>query len=228
MSQLDYDRMHTTPTTNQEQQELFLKIHKHLLEDEKPSGFLEEIALQDIVSIHPFSMLLKMKDAMQSKQYHPEGNVWNHTMLVVNEAARMRSHSKEPAVLMWAALLHDIGKPDTTKERKGKITSYNHERVGAELTADFLSFFTNDTDWINKVSGLVRWHMEVLYLEKNLPFGNVNQMIEEVDLHEIGLLALCDRLGRTGAHRQEVKQGIERFLKACKQTKINSKQNRSA
>jgi len=101
--------------------------------------------------------------------------------------------------------------------------------VGAELTISFLSSFTDDMEWMSKVANLVRWHMEVLFLEKNLPFGNVKQMIADVDLHEIGLLALCDRLGRTGANRQEVKQGIERFLKTCKVMKQNQKlENRGA
>ncbi len=212
-----------------DQKELYIRIYEHLMQDEKPSLFLEDMASTELFSTTPFVMLLDLKQAMQSKQYHPEGNVWNHTMLVVDEAARVRVHSKDPSVLMWAALLHDIGKPSTTQERKGKITSYNHEKVGAELTISFLSSFTDDMEWMSKVANLVRWHMEVLFLEKNLPFGNVKQMIADVDLHEIGLLALCDRLGRTGANRQEVKQGIERFLKTCKVMKQNQKlENRSA
>jgi putative nucleotidyltransferase with HDIG domain len=38
---------------------------------------------------------------------------------------------------MWAALLHDIGKPDTTKQYKGRITSYDHDKAGALIARKF-------------------------------------------------------------------------------------------
>ncbi len=69
----------------------------------------------------------------QSPQHHPEGSVWNHTLLVVDEAAKIKEQSADPRTFMWAALLHDLGKPSTTMRRKSKITSYDHDKVGAQL-----------------------------------------------------------------------------------------------
>lgn len=65
-------------------------------------------------------MLHRLKGTEQSLLHHPEGDVWNHTLLVVDEAANVKNKSTDAAVFMWAALLHDIGKPDTTT-KPGKV-----------------------------------------------------------------------------------------------------------
>ena len=76
---------------------------------------------------------------------------------------------------MWGALLHDLGKAPTTKIRKGKITSYDHDKVGAELCREFLEVFTDDEEFIKQVTALVRWHMQTLFVIKNLPFADVKR-----------------------------------------------------
>lgn len=200
--------------------ELFDEVNLHLMNDERPSIYLNEISNASLFQEYPFDMLALLKTVEQSKQYHPEGNVWNHTMMVVDEAARVKDRSKRKEAFLWAALLHDIGKTATTKVRKGRITSYDHETVGAELAGKFLHEFTTHEAWIDEVVYLVRWHMQVLFVEKNLPFGDLDEMMKQVDLQEIGLLALCDRLGRIGADRQQVKESIDRFLKTCEKKNL--------
>ena len=103
----------------------FEELNKHLLEDIAPSGYFN--SLDKELDIYPLNLLKKLKNVEQSKKYHPEGNVWNHTMMVVDEAAKVKDQSSHSKAFMWAALLHDIGKPDTTKVRKGRITSYDHD-----------------------------------------------------------------------------------------------------
>jgi putative nucleotidyltransferase with HDIG domain len=49
-------------------------------------------------------------------------------LLVVDEAAKRKAYSTDQRVFMWAALLHDIGKPASTRLRKGRITAYNHDK----------------------------------------------------------------------------------------------------
>jgi putative nucleotidyltransferase with HDIG domain len=192
--------------------ELFNKINDHLIQDDSPAKYLNEISKLPIFMQYPFSMLYKEKLTEQSKRYHPEGNVWNHTLLVVNQAALLRQKSKNPSAFMWAALLHDIGKPQTTKMRKGKITSYNHEIVGSKLAEQFLSVFYCRYDFIAYVSSLIRWHMQILFFMKNPSFTNVSQMLKEVDIHEIALLGYCDRTGRRGADEKVEKQNIQLFI----------------
>lgn len=192
---------------------IFNEITAHLLADEKPSMYISSLSEKHEFSRFPFDMLRQLKDTEQSAKYHPEGNVWNHTMLVVDEAAKVREQSCEPRAFMWAALIHDIGKPATTRTRKGKITSYDHDKVGERLSKEFLQALTDEEDFIRKVSVLVRYHMHMLYILKKLPYadkeGLVNNLAEPEDL---ALLCRCDRLGRTGAAVEEVEQEYREFL----------------
>lgn len=194
-------------------EELFRQIDHHLLHDERPSEYLEEISREPWFLDYPFSMLLKMKETPQSKRYHPEGSVWNHTMMVVDEAAKRKMESKDAKTLMWAALLHDIGKPGVTKNRKGKITSYDHDSEGEQLAVDFLSCFSGDESWIREVAKLVRYHMHILYVTGGLPFGDIAGMKRETDISEVALLGLCDRIGRGGSILEDETKVVREFQK---------------
>ncbi|WP_024347210.1 HD domain-containing protein [Lacrimispora indolis] len=194
-------------------EELFRQIDHHLLHDERPSEYLEEISREPWFLDYPFSMLLKMKETPQSKRYHPEGSVWNHTMMVVDEAAKRKMESKDAKTLMWAALLHDIGKPGVTKNRKGKITSYDHDSEGEQLAVDFLSCFSGDESWIRAVAKLVRYHMHILYVTGGLPFGDIAGMKRETDISEVALLGLCDRIGRGGSILEDETKVVREFQK---------------
>lgn len=196
-------------------QHIFSEINTHLLEDEKPSSYFNKISETESIQQYPLSMLSKLKSTEQSPKYHPEGNVWNHTMLVVDQAAIVKEKSNNPTVFMWAALLHDIGKPDTTKIRKGRITSYDHDKVGAKLSKEFLKEFTDDYTFIDAVAELIRWHMQILFVVNNLPFADVKSMKSKVDINEVALLGLCDRMGRTHANLEEEVENIKKFIEKC-------------
>lgn len=205
---------------NEENKEFFLyEINNHLLMDEKPSEYFNGILEVPIFKKHPFIFLHNLKNAEQSHIHHPEGNAWKHTMLVIDNAASEKHKSKNDKVFMWAALLHDIGKPPTTKVRKGKITSYDHENVGANLAKEFLEEFTTDKEFIEEVCVLIRWHMQILHVVKNLPFANIKKMKEEADVNEVALLGYCDRMGRKNPDIEKEKENIALFLKKCKEFK---------
>jgi tRNA nucleotidyltransferase (CCA-adding enzyme) len=201
--------------------ELYEKIDKILMHDEKPSIFLNDVVEKEIFKqSFPFKMLHDLTKTEQNLQHHPEGNVWNHTMMVVDGAAERKHLSENPKVFMWAALLHDIGKAPTTRMRKGKITSYDHDSVGAKLAEDFLREFTQDEDFIKKVCILVRWHMHILFVVKDLPFADIKSMASQASIDEIALLSICDRLGRgemTSEKRTEEERNVEIFLKKCRE-----------
>lgn len=201
---------------NEDTKEILLnEMNNHLLLDDKPSVYFNSIVDTPIFKEHPFCFLYKMKETEQSLIHHPEGNVWNHTMLVVDQAAKMKHKSKNDKIFMWAALLHDIGKPDTTKNKKGKITSYDHEKIGAVMAKEFLTEFTSDNKFIEKVCGLVRWHMQILHVVKNLHFADIKAMKEETDYKEVALLGYCDRLGRKNVNIKKEMENINLFLKKC-------------
>lgn len=203
----------------------FNEITQHLTEDERPSLFLNEISKEAKFREHPFDMLYKLKDTPQSPVHHPEGSVWKHTMLVVDECAKRRKESVDKAVFMWAALLHDIGKGPATKTRKGRITSYDHDKIGMELAEKFLMQLTDDVEFIKRVATMVRWHMQPLFVVKELPFANLKNMLEEIEIDEIALFSLCDRLGRGNMSPQkasEEKRSIEIFVNRCRENLIKS------
>ncbi|NLK63860.1 MAG: HDIG domain-containing protein [Tissierellia bacterium] len=195
---------------------LLNEINNHILLDQQPSIFLNSILNTKMFKEYPFSMLYKLKETEQSPIHHPEGNAWNHTMLVLDEAAGHRNKSRDEKAFMWAALLHDIGKAETTKNKKGRITAYNHESVGADLSEKFLREFTTDEKFINKVKGLVRWHMQILHVVKNMPFADIKSMREETDINEIALLGFCDRMGRRYVDVLKEKNNIKIFLEKCR------------
>ncbi len=194
---------------------LYSDIDVHLLQDNRPSVYLNTVYSDPRFSQYPFDMLYGLKITEQSSEHHPEGNVWNHTMLVVDEAAEAKSQSRNPAVFMWAALLHDIGKPATTNVRKGKITAYDHDKVGAELSKRFLQEFTDDRLFIREVSELIRYHMQILFVLKNLQFADIQGMRSNTDIREVALLGLCDRLGRANCDRSKEQANIQLFLQKC-------------
>ncbi|NMA66605.1 MAG: HD domain-containing protein [Clostridiaceae bacterium] len=198
-------------------QTLFDEIDKHLLNDDKPSDYFKKLIENDLFkNEYPFTLISRLEKTEQSPKHHPEGNVWNHTLLVLDNAAQVRVKSKDPRAFMWAALLHDLGKATTTKYRKGRLTSYNHDIEGEKLAVSFLEYFNEEKNFITKVSKMVRWHMQILIVTKNLPFSNIEEMKKQVDIEEIALLGLCDRLGR--GMEQDVENEImimENFINVC-------------
>ena len=193
--------------------DFFEKIEEHLLNDSKPSEYLNSIKDNPEFKKHPYDYLNKLIQTEQSPKYHPEGSVWNHTMLVVDGAAKVKNKSKNKRAFMWAALLHDIGKPSTTRKRKGKITSYDHDKVGSELAEEFLLEVGQDEEFIKDVTALVRYHMQILFVLNNLPFAAISSMKDHVDINEIALLGYCDRMGRLNADSSKEEKNIKEFIR---------------
>ena len=180
-----------------------------------PSARIDIFSKQAAFENSPFSVLTMQKLTPQSPLHHPEGNVWNHTLLVVDRAAALKTFSANPRAFMWAALLHDIGKPNTTKKRRGRITAYDHDRIGAELAHVLLRQVTDETDFIDIIVSLVRYHMQPLYVVKGLTFKDIVGMKEHTDVIEIALLSYCDRLGRGFVDSRAEAQAIFTFLETC-------------
>lgn len=192
----------------------FLEIEKTLLQEEKPSIFIEKLLKTDRLNKYPFSMISDLNKIPQNPKYHPEGNVFNHVMMVIDEGVQQREKVTNKRAFMWGLLLHDIGKTPTTKMRKGRLTSYNHDKVGAVMAREFMEYFNEDEEFISLVSSLVRWHMQSLYVNKNLPFKEIDKMVSELNINDIVLFSLADRLGRGGIDkekRREVFNDIEKF-----------------
>ena len=193
--------------------EVFSTINEILLNSSKPSYELESLIMDGNFDQYPFDKIKKLKNIDQNPKYHPEGNVLKHVFLVVDMASEYKQYSSDKKVFMWAALLHDIGKLTTTRVRKNRITSYDHDREGKDIAMDFLNELTDDEEFKQKVVNLVRWHMQPLFYDKNLPFFQPQDMINDVEYKEVALLSLCDRLGRGNLDKEMIKHEKERIEK---------------
>lgn len=207
---------------NNEENLLYKEIEHHLLNDEKPSIYIKQVLSEGKLDKYPFSVIGDLKEVEQNPKYHPEGNVFIHTMMVVDEGAQVRDKSKNKRAYMWSLLLHDIGKKPTTKMRKGKLTSYNHDTVGKRMAVEFLENFNEEESFIEEVTSLIRWHMQSLFVIKDSSFKNVSEMLKDVDKDEIVLVSRADRLGRGNmnkSERNEVLNDIKKFKNVLEESK---------
>lgn len=190
---------------------LFLKVDDILQNSDKPSIEIKKLIDEGEFNQKPFIKIKNLEDIEQNLVHHPEGNVLNHTLLVIDKASEYKEQSKDKRVFMWAALLHDLGKLTTTKERKGKITAYGHDLQGEILARQFLNQVTDDDNFINNVCVLVKYHMQPLFYDKKLPYFKEKEIIKDSDYEEISLLSLADRLGRSNLCDEKIKQEEKRI-----------------
>jgi len=114
------------------------------------------VVLRETGWLDHFPALHMMLDVPQDPQRHPEGNVWIHTMLVVDQAA---SRGAGEAV-MFAALLHDTGKAHRTEiGNDGRLHSFGHAQAGMELAKRFMEQLEMPKELTEKVIKLVGAHM---------------------------------------------------------------------
>ena len=105
-----------------------------------------------------------MQGVTQPPQFHPEGDVWQHTLLM------LRHLRDADAPLAWSVLLHDVGKPVTRSvEPNGRIRFFNHETVGSEMAGDLLYRLRASRDLIRQVVEAVRCHMSFVHLDRMRP-----------------------------------------------------------
>ncbi len=183
------------------------ELEKALMKAERPSVFFEELRKMDQLSVW-FPGLAALIGVPQNAAYHPEGDVWAHTMQVVDEAARLRGEASEPLWFMMAALCHDFGKATTTEERDGSIHAYGHEAEGVSLAKAFLARFTREAKLTKYVLNMVELHMQPNSKAKcgaSLK-AFVKMFDRSVCPEDLLLLAKADHMGRLGAgtNREEL------------------------
>ena len=96
-----------------------------------------------------------MAGTQQPPEYHAEGDVAIHTHLAIEACPA----DGDPD-LLWVALLHDIGKPATTKQRAdGRITAYGHARLGAEMAESILDRLGMPAERRDRIVWVIRHHI---------------------------------------------------------------------
>jgi tRNA nucleotidyltransferase (CCA-adding enzyme) len=136
-----------------------------VLEGARPSRGLH--FLRDAGWLRHFPELEALVGCPQDPVWHPEGDVWVHTLHCMDAFARARSGDPhDDLVVGLAVLCHDFAKPDTTQERAGRITSHGHEALGAEKTLAWLARWTDERDLAAQVAALVGAHLAPALLHR--------------------------------------------------------------
>lgn len=135
------------------------ELEKALLKAERPSVFFAVLREMDQLGDW-FPEVQALIGVEQNTNYHTEGDVWNHTMLVLDEVAALRSRVENPLGLMLSALCHDFGKIVGTTVTDGVAHAYGHEIKGLPLVERFMKRLTGETALIRYVLNLAEFHMK--------------------------------------------------------------------
>ncbi len=185
------------------------EMRKALCKGERPSVFFE--VLRDMGQLSCwFPELAALEAVPQSSRYHQEGDVWNHTMMVLDQAALRREQTEHPFWFMLAALTHDFGKAVSTEFLRGDYHAYDHETLGLPLVEAFLHRLTGEKALICYVTNLVQLHMKPNKLGSQVSVKSTNKLFDAaISPGDLIHLAVCDDLGRI---TQEPHSNQEDFL----------------
>jgi tRNA nucleotidyltransferase (CCA-adding enzyme) len=182
------------------------EIEKLLLKASRPSlGFALGLELGIIDRLFP--ELKALDGCPQEPDWHPEGDVWVHTLMVVDEARTRIADLDRPrqVTVMLGAVCHDLGKPETTTVIDGRIRSMEHDQAGLAPTRtllDRLNVHTiNGFDVRAQVEGIVAHHLKPLaFFKSSTPVGDgaFRRLAQKVDLELLARIAESDCRGRTG------------------------------
>jgi tRNA nucleotidyltransferase (CCA-adding enzyme) len=181
------------------------EIEKLLLQAVRPSiGFQLALDLGIVREVMP--ELMPLVGCEQEPDWHPEGDVWTHTLMVVDKAHELNSDLDRPRFItvMLGAVCHDLGKPRTTAVVDGRIRSLDHEQAGVEPTLALLDRLNIHTvggfDVRAQVVGLVAHHLKPGAFRKAayVSDGAFRRLAQKVDLELLARLARADCLGRSG------------------------------
>ena len=135
------------------------ELKKALLGSERPSVFFETLRQMDQLDTW-FPELKALIGVEQDPVYHPEGDVWVHTMEVVDRAAKYRDKVSDPYSFMMLALTHDMGKAVTTEFVNGRIHAYDHEKRGLPIAEAFIKRLTGEKAVMEYVKNMLPLHMK--------------------------------------------------------------------
>lgn len=205
---------------------VYEEFKKLFLKSAKPSiGFK---LLRELGILKYFQELEVLIACIQDPIYHPEGDVWIHTMMSLDELARILKEENiedeyRKLYLFYGILCHDFGKPFCTKEIDGKITSFKHESLGIEPTISFLSKLTNEKKLIEIVCSLVKNHLTPfqLYLAES-SLKAIKRLSLKVNIEDLCLVCLADCLGRTIKDKEKCPKATNWLLTKAKELEIHN------
>ncbi len=194
----------TIDVTDLPKERIWGEVEKLLLLAEKPSIGLRWLYDLGVVR-QIFPELASLVGVPQEPEWHPEGDVDVHTLMVTDEARKLVDELDYPrrVAVMLGALAHDFGKPPTTEFVDGKMRSRGHDEAGVEPTLTFLDtlgIYTLDGyDVRNQIVQLVRYHLKPgEYYGAKTPVGDgaFRRLARKVEPDLLYRVAKADSLGR--------------------------------
>jgi tRNA nucleotidyltransferase (CCA-adding enzyme) len=179
------------------------EVEKLLLAPRPSIGFALALELGIVEKLWP--ELKALDGCPQEHEWHPEGDVWVHTLQVIDQARTRIDDLPRPQQLtiMLGAVCHDLGKPPTTKFSDGRIRSLDHEEQGvapAMAVLDRLNVHSIDGyDVRRRVAGLTAQHLKPgawYKVRDEVGDGAFRRLAAKVDLELLARLAKSDCLGR--------------------------------
>ena len=186
---------------------VYAEWKKLLLKSRYPSRGFRLIKKLDILKYLP--ELQAIVNVPQSQKWHPEGDVWIHTMMALDSMSRELEigNEKQKLKLLFAVLCHDFGKATTTAvDKEGNIRAIGHESAGLAPTKSFMYRFTDEHDFIASLLPLVEHHLKPSqFYAQGTKAPAIRRLATKVNIVELVSVAKADFLGRT---TEEAKKGV--------------------
>ena len=172
-----------------------MTVCQALLTLSKPSEYFEKYK-----NTGTFPQLDALVGVEQEPRFHPEGDVWNHTMLVLDRAAQLREKAENPLAFMLSSLCHDLGKVTATAVIDGRIRALGHEEQGIAPAKKLLSIISADEQTVDYVTNMTLLHMRpnMLVSQKSGDKAYKRLFDKSVCPNDLILLANADHTSRPG------------------------------
>jgi len=132
--------------------------------------------------------IARMKGVEQPPQYHPEGDVWVHTLGLLDQLEEGCS-----ATLAWGALLHDVGKPPTFRQGPDRIRFDGHVEVGVAMGEEILRRFRFSNEETRQILALIENHMRFAMADR-MKSSTLKRFEEHLALHRMDCMAASGNL----------------------------------
>lgn len=211
---------------------IYEEFKKLLLKSDKPSlGFewLQSIGrLQEVLP-----ELAALCGVQQRPDYHPEGDVFVHTMQALNFAAQYSTYqegiwgdaAREKYTVLLAIICHDLGKAVTTAP---DLTAHGHAESGVPVAKNLLKRIANDHEIMSMVCDLVQYHLHPFsFLREGAGARSYRRLAlklrHPLTMRQLGLVALFDAQGRCGNGfdpRKEAQEHFEQFMQQAEKASV--------
>ena len=182
-------RSHAPAVTQVAWERIGAEITRTLMEGGARRGFelLDESGLLDVI----LPEIAAMKGCEQTPDYHPEGDVFVHTLTLLQ-------HLDSPTeTLAYGCLLHDVAKPPCRQPAGERVTFYGHPELGAEMATDILRRLKRSRAVAERVAWLVRSHLHYTQAPK-MRLSTLKRFLGQDGIHELLELCRIDALSSNG------------------------------